>query len=154
MVTLVPVVYTGRGKPGDFAWMIRRDEYRDVLFVFNDNEAEFYAQSGRRGKGNSVVRPYQKLNPPRSTGIPTGFYEPRRINRGYRSLEESKTAIDAALHRICELLATGRYKRVMYSATPTGELGTGLFQVASAVTRYIMRELVTIARMHDLTPEE
>ncbi|MFK4488865.1 hypothetical protein ABIA45_003943 [Bradyrhizobium sp. USDA 336] len=42
-VEVVGVVFTGGGKYGDFSWMIERTAYRDALFVFDDNEAQYRA---------------------------------------------------------------------------------------------------------------
>jgi hypothetical protein len=40
-VTLLPSKFAGVGKDGDFSFMITRQP--KTLFVFNDNEEEFYA---------------------------------------------------------------------------------------------------------------
>ena len=147
---LVPSTFAGRGRAGDFAWMIEQPEYADALVVFNDNEGEFRAHqrhgAGARrcgaGGGNAVIRPYQCEDPPRAAGIPTG------AAGGYPRLTAgAKEAIDDALAAIATLLATGRYDRVIYSAADgSGALGTGIFVVGGDVKRYIvdgLRELVS-----------
>jgi hypothetical protein len=141
-VSLVGSVFAGRGRAGDFAWMIDQPEYADALFVFNDNEGEFRAHqrhsSGARqchaGGGNAVIRPYQCQDPPRAAGIPTGD------RQGYpRLTDTARAAIDDALAAIRALLATGRYRRVFYSAADdSGALGTGIFVVGDDVKRYIV----------------
>ena len=133
------------GAEGDFGWMIERPEYADALFVFNDNEGEFRAHqrhaAGARqchaGGGNAVIRPYQCENPPRAAGIPTGD------RGGYPRLTgDARAAIDDALAAITALVASGRYQRVIYSAADdTGTLGTGIFDVADDVKRYIVNGL-------------
>jgi hypothetical protein len=50
-VTLLPSKYTGAGKGGDFEFMITRQP--KTLFVFNDNEEEFYAHY------NDPANPYR-----------------------------------------------------------------------------------------------
>ena len=40
-------VFSGAGKDGDFDWMITQDHYKDALFVFNDNEAQYKAHRDR-----------------------------------------------------------------------------------------------------------
>src|SRR5690242_17698949 len=139
---LVPSVFAGRGRAGDFSWMIGQSEYADALFVFNDNESQFRAHQGhapgaRRcsaGGGNAVIRPYQCEDPPRAAGIPTGDAG------GYPALDDTaRTAIDDALAAIRDLVATGRYRRVIYSAADrSGGLGTGIFDVGDDVKRYIV----------------
>ena len=36
-------IFSGSGKDGNFSWMIVQEKYRDVLFVFNDNEYQYKA---------------------------------------------------------------------------------------------------------------
>jgi hypothetical protein len=136
-------------EPGDFGWMITRPDYDDALFVFNDNESEFRAHqahgSGRSacpaGGGNAVIRPYQCQDPPRAAGVPTGDAG------GYRALTDHvRATIDDALAAIRALLATGRYRRVIYSAhNDAGDLGTGIFSVSDDVKRYIVSGLQRLA---------
>ncbi len=140
---LVPSRFEGRGRPGDFAWMITRPEYADALFVFNDNEEQFRAfqrdPAGGAGLspggGNATVRPYRGADPPRAAGIPTG-----QGGQGYpRLTPEAREAIDDAIQLIADLLATGAYQRVVYSAANAdGDLGTGIFEVGDDVKRYIV----------------
>jgi hypothetical protein len=130
--------------------MIAQPEYADALFVFNDNEEQFRAfqrdpHSGAgvsAGGGNATIRPYRGAEPPRAAGIPTG-----RAGQGYATLSvETRRAIDEALEVIAELLASGAYRRVVYSAADDeGELGTGIFEVADDVKRYIVSGLRRLA---------
>ena len=142
---LVGSVFTGRGRAGDFGWMIEQPEYADALFVFNDNEEQFRAyQRDRtggagcsRGGGNAVIRPYRCADPPRAAGVPTGAH-----GGGYRELTDAvRAVIDDAFAVIGELLASGRYARVFYSADADGGLGTGIFTVAGDVKAYIVDKL-------------
>jgi hypothetical protein len=137
--------FAGAGRSGDFAWMIEQDEYADALFVFNDNEEQFRAyQRDRtggagcsRGGGNAVIRPYRCADPPRAAGVPTGAH-----GGGYSALtDDVRGVIDDAFAVIGELLATGRYARVFYSADADGGLGTGIFTVADDVKAYIVDKL-------------
>ena len=137
--------FAGRARRGDFAWMIEQDDYADALFVFNDNEEQFRAyQRDRtggagcsRGGGNAVIRPYRCADPPRAAGVPTGAH-----GGGYRELTEAvRGVIDDAFAVIDELLASGRYARVFYSAEADGGLGTGIFAVADDVKAYIIDKL-------------
>jgi len=134
------------GQLGDFGWMIDQHEFADALFVFNDNEGEFRAHQrhapGARqchaGGGNAVIRPYQCQDPPHAAGIPTGDAG------GYPRLTDgARAAIDDALAAIRALLASGRYRRVIYSAADKrgDELGTGIFVVGDDVKRYIVSGL-------------
>ena len=141
--------FSRAGADGDFGWMIERPEYADALFVFNDNEEQFAAYvenpSGgagcSRGGGNAVIRPYRCADPPRAAGIPTGSG-----GAGYPSLTDAvRHVIDEAIGVVKELLASGRYERVIYSATADGGLGTGIFSVGEDVKRYIVGELRKLA---------
>jgi hypothetical protein len=150
MVQVIGSVFAGAGKPGDFAWMIRQPEHADALFVFNDNEEQFRAhrenpRSGsgcNPGGGNAVIRPFQCEDPPRAIGIPTGSR-----GRGYSELNDHiRKTIDEAIQAIRDLLATGRYQRVYYSAADSsGQLGTGIFEVHPDVKHYIVERLKSLA---------
>ena len=143
---LVPSRFEARDRPGDFAWMIGQPAYADALFVFNDNEEQFrafrrdpHSAAGLSpGGGNATIRPYRGAEPPRAAGIPTG-----RAGQGYATLSaDVRQAIDDALEMIAELLASGAYERVVYSAAnDEGDLGTGIFEVADDVKRYIVSGL-------------
>lgn len=146
-VELVPSVFTRPGGPGDFAWMIERPEYADSLFVFNDNETSWRGHRAggygncHKGGGNAVIRPYQCVTPPRAVGIPTGDK-----GAGYTSLTASVLdVLGTAVEVVRGLLATGRYKRLIYSAADeSGDLGTGIFEVHPDVRRYIVDQLRSI----------
>jgi hypothetical protein len=143
-VTVVPLVFNGQGRVGDFAWMIEQPTYGHSLFVFNDNEEQFLAfLSGDSagflpGGGNAVIRPFRASVPPRSAGVPTGH-----AGRGYEGLSPAVLGvIDRALDHLRGLVATGVYDTVYFSRSaeaPT--LGTGIFEVAPEVCQYVYDQL-------------
>jgi hypothetical protein len=149
-VEVVASIFEGPGRPGDFGWMIDRPEWADALFVFNDNAEQFLAfrrdPGGARGcspgGGNAVVRPYRCIDPPRAAGVPTGAH-----GQGYAALTaEARAVIDDAIGVIAELLGTGRYRRLVYSAADaSGGLGTGIFRVGDEVRAYIVESLRHVA---------
>lgn len=144
-ITVIPSTYSGSGKAGDFEWMLNQTEHERTLFIFNDNEEQFDAfvkgeSSGfTRGGGNAAIRPYRKMSPPRAAGVPTG-----KSGRGYSSLDEStKAKIDQALAVITDLVETGNYDSIVFSANKTKtDIGTGLFDVGADVRAYIFGRLV------------
>jgi hypothetical protein len=149
MIHVIGSIFAGTGKFGDFGWMIRQQEYADALFVFNDNEEQFRAHRDdpdgafgcAAGGGNAIIRPYQCKNPPQAIGIPTGSN-----GRGYTALTaDVRQTIDDAIGTIQELIATGRYQRLFYSAAnAAGDLGTGIFQVHPDVKHHIAERLKTL----------
>ncbi len=142
------LVFNGSGRDGDFKWMIGQEQYKDALFIFNDNEAQYKEHRDNpqdvagigcmAGGGNSIIRPYQCRTPPRSAGIPTG--------PNYSSLRpEVREIIDEAIEGIRRLVAQEGYSRIFYSAAnANGELGTGIFQVGEDVKAYIVDKLKQI----------
>ncbi len=147
---LIGSIFQGRGRDGDFAWMIEQPAYADALFLFNDNEEQFRAfeedpgsaDGCRAGGGNAIIRPYRCTDPPRAAGIPTGWLQ----RGGYPLLTPStKRAIDDSLAVVETLLQSGRYRRVFYSAADeTGQLGTGIFTVGDDVKTYIVSRLYAL----------
>jgi hypothetical protein len=142
-------MFTGGHKAGDFGWMIVQPEYADALFIFNDNEQQFYAHkqhapgSGQctPGGGNAIIRPYQCRLPQRAAGVPTGSHG------GYPQLDDHvRGVIDDALSVIAALVAAGRFNRMIYSAAnDEGDLGTGIFDVGVDVRRYVVDGLGRVA---------
>lgn len=135
-------VFRGTGREGDFSWMIEQPRYERSLFVFNDSEDRFEAfMTGiARGGGNAVIRPYQAWRP-RAAGVPTG--------PGYDALDaHARKVIDRAIGRIRELLQTGWYDEVVYSASPDNpeRLGHGIFDVGPDVLGYIPEQIRQAAR--------
>lgn len=141
-VEMVKSVYRGRGRDGDFGWMITQDHHRRSLFVFNDNETQFRRHHDllgtqhtcSAGGGNAVIRPFQCCTPPRAIGIPTGH------SGGYPSLDDhARHIIDASLAHLAGLIRSGEYDTVIVSwDEAAGTLGTGIFTVGRDVCDYII----------------
>ena len=137
-------VFIGKGKDGDFEWMIKQDEYARSLFIFNDNETQFKAFHANQpaglsgGGGNAVIRPFQGGAHPRAAGIPTGD------GAGYQHLSAHvKGVIDEALGYIKNLLKSGRYNEIVFCTDSTGQtIGSGIYDIAPAVKNYIFQGLM------------
>jgi hypothetical protein len=140
-IKLIPSVFQGPGKEGDFSWMLAQPLYARALFVFNDNEDQFLAfQRGiEAGGGNAIIRPFQ-ASASRATGIATG--------PDYDTLDaKAKAIIDKGIQRVNDLLATGAYDMLVYSASASDPslLGISIFKVGDDVRRYIVSELKRLA---------
>jgi hypothetical protein len=132
--------------------MLNQTAYARTLFIFNDNEAQFYEHQRKLGTphscaaggGNAVIRPYGCLQPPRATGVPTG------ANGGYGHLSsKAKAAIDDSMAQLAALLATGNYDSIALSWNErTQTLGTGIFEVDEAVLNYIVGQIEVVARRY------
>lgn len=144
--------YEGGGRQGDFEWMIAQPEHSRTLFVFNDNEAQFYEHQRRLGTphrctaggGNAVIRPQQCATPPRATGIPTG-----RAGSGYASLADARPAVDDAISHLDRLLGTGDYDALVFSwNAATQTLGVRIFAPHRDVLDYIVEQIDLTAARH------
>lgn len=142
-IQIMPLIYKGPNRIGDFSWMIQRPEYKDVLFLFNDNQEQFIAFINRNpgacsaGNGNAAIRPYQCSKFPRAAGIPTGS-----LGVGYQTLEQANPFIDDAILYIRRLLKTGRYKKIAYSADADGRsLGVSIYSPVDSVKEYIVNQI-------------
>ena len=99
--------------------MIEQPQYSRALFLFNDNEEEFYThfKGGQHrcgiGGGNAGIRPYQCRTPQRAVGIPTGSR-----GAGYARLDAHvRSVLDDAFSQIDRRRATRRFvHRIVYSA--------------------------------------
>ena len=147
LMEILPVVYTGSGKLGDFSWMREQEMFKNSLYIFNDNEEQFDAYIAGRwdgysiGGGNAVARPWRQLEPPLSAGIPTG------VNGvGYPSLTNtSKSKIDEAFLIVENLAISDKYERIVFSRDSSKmTLGTGIFEVGAEVCDYIFNFLMSL----------
>lgn len=139
-VRVIATVFRRRNQVGDFVFMIKSKDYKDSLFIFNDNEVDHC--SDVPGGGNAAIRSYNRFSavfPPRSAGIPTGD------NRGYSSLTpRAKSAIDSAIEEIRELIKEHGYSRVFFSADENGKLGTSIFSIGDDVRDYITEQILSL----------
>ena len=130
-----------KNRNDNFELMIRKDEFKDTLFLFNDNT--FHHKTNMRGCGNAGIRPfniYSSLSKPRSAGIITGNSE------GFSSLDECKDIIDKCFDSIQELIDKHGYTSLMYSADSLNNpiIGSGIFEISDEVKSYITRRIYDI----------
>jgi hypothetical protein len=138
MIGVVPVVFTGPGKYGDFMWMKDQPEYKKSLFLYNDNVQAFDSGTFFAGGGNAAIRPLKKIG--RAFGIPTGD------RCGFESLESNnnKEYLEYAFHLLVDFIfawenINGPYDNIFFSSVDAKGscVGTGIFQVGEDVTRYV-----------------
>lgn len=142
--------FTSLNKFGDFNWMIKQKEYSDVLFIYNDDIESI--TSFKKGKGNAIIRVFNKYNPkipkPRSAGIPTGSLK----SGGFKELNsETKEIIDNSIDSIKEIIIKYNYKTVMYSSKLDGTIGSNIFVIGDNVKKYITQN---IKNLSNITYEE
>jgi hypothetical protein len=140
---IIPSVFSKPDRDGDFTYMMKKEEYNNSLFIFNDDINS--VTKCHKGGGNACIRPYNKHNPniniPRSAGIPTGSLQ----HGGFASLTEHvKKSIDKSIEEIKELVEIFKYDSIVYSAKKSGILGTGIFKVGKDVLQYITDEILKL----------
>jgi hypothetical protein len=152
MVHVIKSKFEGSGKEGDFAWMITQPHHARTLFIFNDNEGEFYAhfKGGQHrcsvGGGNAGIRPYQCKPHERATGIPTGSYLDTRHSKGYKALDDHvKKVLADAFSQLESLLKSGRFDSVVFSWDDKTKLGGYIFNAAQPVRDYIVEQIYAVA---------
>jgi len=146
--------FRGRGRYGDYAWMVKQPKYHNSLFIFNDNEED--KATTVRGGGSACVRSYNYLgysrmglDKPLSVGIPTG-----RNGRGYRSLEEGRLGIDYAISLLEKILGLYQYDAVYFPEGADGLIGTQTFSVGQEVRSYITRRIRTARADFPRAPDD
>lgn len=143
-IRIVAVKYTPKTCT-DFEVMMHHDDYKNALFIFNDNETEH--KTAKRGSGNAIIRPYnsysQALERPLSHGIPTGKYR-----TGYTSYSEGINSVYAACLEISELIKKYNYDTIVYNIGDLSSplLGCELFQVDNDIKRYITRYILCLGK--------
>jgi hypothetical protein len=140
---VIGTVFSGKGKEGDFEWQIKSGEYEDSLFIFNEDESR--VKWKKAGKGNAVIRKYNKyaVDKPRAVGVFTGTKD-----GGYTELtDDIKSKIDGCIKEIRDTIEKYGYKKIYYSAkSPDGLLGTSIFHVDKKVLLYITQQLVMLSK--------
>jgi len=154
MINVIKSTFSASGREGDFSWMIEQPHHARTLFLFNDNEGEFYAHFNEGphqctvGGGNAVIRPYQCTPEPRATGIPTGTYDKGPHYMGYSSLDEQVTL--AILDSMCQLyllLATDRFDSLAFSWDDETKLGGHIFNPSQVVRDYMIDQIYSIVEL-------
>lgn len=139
------VQYAKPDEFGDFSWMCEQEDFKNALFIFNDNEE--HHNTDIEGAGNAVMRKYNKysqLGIPRSAGIPTGSYGLFHCG-GYDELNlHVKTQIDNSIQEIIQLIRTYNYPLLIFSCDKNGLLGTGIFKVDPNVIKYITQQIYSL----------
>ena len=170
---IIPSVFTGNDKIGDFKWEIEKTErWHNTLYIFNDNYKDH--ESDFAGGNNGVIRKYNRYSnytPARSAGISTGwggsYDNPVNITLNgnkvtkYGAFKEEdkhywKEIVDSEITEIIEeLLKTGYYKRIVFSAQGDENnnplikngipiLGTSIFKdLDKEITTYIPNQIYT-----------
>jgi hypothetical protein len=141
MLIIKPIKFTVCNTEGDFFWMIKREEYSNALFIFNDNIES--KNSSTNGLGNACIREYSingNLEVPKSAGIPTGSH----IFRGFKSLtQKNKKYIDDSIDIIKTLIKSGAYSTIYYSCESFDSklIGDSSFKIGEDVKEYITEEI-------------
>jgi hypothetical protein len=138
---VIGTVFNGKNKEGDFEWQIKSGTYEDSLFIFNEDESR--ATWKKAGRGNAVIRKYNRyaVEKPRAVGVFTGTKA-----GGYTALTDGvRSKIDGCIKEIRDTIKRYGYTSVYYSAkTRDGLLGTSIFQVDEKVLEYITQQLQSL----------
>lgn len=152
MVKVIKSKFEGAGKEGDFSWMITQPQYVRTLFIFNDNEGQFYdhfnggSHTCGKGGGNAGIRPYQCKPHERATGIPTGSYLDARHSDGYKIFDDHvKKVLADAFTQLESLLKSGRFDSLAFSWNDETKLGGHIFETAQPIRDYIVENFIAIA---------
>eukprot|EP00834_Sanchytrium_tribonematis_P004935 NODE_269_length_11261_cov_0.600359.p12 type:complete len:154 gc:universal NODE_269_length_11261_cov_0.600359:4776-5237(+) len=149
---IVPVEFKKRNTIGDFLYMKDLPEYKNALFIFNDNVRDH--PSAVTGGGNAQMRPFNQFGqcqPPKSAGIPTG------LQGGFDDLNDDvQNHVDSAISEIRSLLKQFPYDQVIYSCTSNHSvsfegkqvplLGSSIFKVDPQVLEYITLQIWKLAK--------
>ena len=147
------VVFVQRGLDGDFAHMIRDPNYKKSLFVFNDNVYDANTTPVMNGGNTACIRSaaykYNRTEPPRASGIPTGWSSESggfRLSKSNSMTSFTKRAIILAIERIVLLCQEHDIDEVVFSADPLqpNRLGCGIFSPDAAIVDFIMEKLQAI----------
>ncbi|MBN21431.1 MAG: hypothetical protein CL678_09110 [Bdellovibrionaceae bacterium] len=136
-INIVPSVFRGLGKPGDFSFEISQPGSDQTLFIFNDNVQDHLTKNP--GGGNAVIRPNNFIGQPdfpRAAGVCTSLNS--ADEDGYQTLIPQTTKrINKNISEIESLLEKHNYTTVKYNSDEEGIFATEPFNVNPAVKQYI-----------------
>lgn len=142
-VNVICTVYKKKGQEGDFEWHITSGQYEDSLFLFSEDEKR--CKWKRAGSGSAVIRKYNKYalpERPRSCGIIVGNEE------GYSTLSDNaKKSIDASIEDARQIIKKYGYKKVYYSASSNGMIGTSTFKLGDEVISYVTKKIFSLGNV-------
>jgi len=147
MPKVIPIIYNGNNKYGDFLWMINQKKYDNCLFLFNDNIEKH--KTNDIGLGNACIRHFNKYNEdlkiPRSAGIITGSFR----DRGFKKLnKKNKKIIDSTFDEIIQLIKKYNYEKIYFSSNKEkNKIGINLFDVNEDVILYITKKLLELKKI-------
>lgn len=159
------VCFRGKNKDGDFAWMVKQQQYKDSLFIVMENFLDMMSDEQIGGGGTACLRPLTynamsaddilDLKVPRATGIPTGW---STETRGFPELLKyySQRCIDLALERAIVILHTyPSITEVIYSCDEKHPelIGSGIFSdsLGDDVVSYISSKIVNLGKLPPTT---
>lgn len=129
---------------GDFKWMVKRDEFKHVLFLYNENFIDSQNSDAPSGAGSAVIRPltHRIQEWPRAAGIPTGWSV---ASGGFDEINKFvRLAIDNSIERVKRILHNDvTLTEVMFScdsASPN-TIGSRIFRIDEEVVQYISDKL-------------
>ena len=140
--------------PGDnttnFSLMINEPQYKNTLFIFNDNVLDHLTNNS--GGGNAYIRKYNRHRTdgknPQSAGISTGLSS---AQGGFRSLDDKiKEIINNEIQEIKELISQYRYDKIIWSQNKyTGQIGADIFKdtMGQDVIKYITEQIISLGEL-------
>jgi len=113
-IGIISIVYDPKNNKTNFEHLIKQNEYKNALFIFNDNVEDFINNSFKVGSGNAIIRPYKKSL--MAYGIPTGTQrlnfntQTRNVSytdtKGTLISKNIKEYIDDAINNIIKIINT------------------------------------------------
>lgn len=129
-ITVLPVLFSGRKKDGDFKYMAGRPEHANSLFILAENYRDMLL-STEDGGGTAALRTktWPNSKSPCAVGIPTGWSQE---TGGFISLVPIvKTLVDLSINRVVAHLIENRdVNKIIYSADSADDskIGVGIFK--------------------------
>lgn len=151
-IAIHPVLFLGKERCGDFAYMAPRPEYANSVFLICENYMDMlFCNEDGAGTAALRTRTWPLSKSPCAVGIPTGWSVD---TGGFRVLVDTvRRLIDLAIDRvIAHLIEHPNVDTVIYSADPTDsqQMGVGIFKntLSEDVREYISAAIHDIPRRH------
>jgi hypothetical protein len=133
------IVYKNKDEYGDFNWMIKTGNYKNTLFIFDDNLYEH--KTNIEGFGLSKIRKYNefgKYGKINSAGIILGIV----FNNGFTKLNDNnKSMIDGSIKDIKCIIMENNYNEIYFSSDEKGNIVSSYCNLSKDIIKYVSEQL-------------
>ena len=136
------IIYKNKEEYGDFNWMIETGDYKNTLFIFDDNVDEYNKNiEDIKDNGLSNIRKYNEFGTYAkisSAGIIMGS----SFNNGFSVFDNNvKNIIDRSITDIKRTIIENNYNEIYFSSDENGDIKPSYYNVSKDIIKYVSEQI-------------